>query len=214
MIIITITNNKGGVGKTAMVKNLAFSLSQLKKKVLVIDMDNQNNLTFGYHDDSPFDLVELDQKNLESLANIKKQSNYDFVLIDTPPNFGDETVSSLLVSDYTLIPTTLSMNSIKGIERTYEAINTLKSKNPTLKSLGVVVNVYDLRDKRSESNFEILQESLGDKLFKTKIRVSSTIKNSDDDKLPVQMHETNFWNPKKSTEDFNNLAKEIIKKIQ
>ena len=46
--IIVVANQKGGVAKTSTVRNLSYSLAELDKKVLTVDLDPQSNLTIGF----------------------------------------------------------------------------------------------------------------------------------------------------------------------
>lgn len=54
--VISIANQKGGVGKTTTTMNLAYSLVQKNNKVLIVDLDSQSNLTNVCGILNPYDL--------------------------------------------------------------------------------------------------------------------------------------------------------------
>jgi chromosome partitioning protein len=213
-IIISLSSNKGGISKTSTTKNLAQALAMQNLKVTVVDMDDQSNLKMQHQDNWIFDLVDTD-KSLEQLQNLKTL-DYDYILIDNAPDLGESTVYSYLVSDYVIIPTALANHSILGMAKTLEAMNRqeIKAINPNLKLLGVLVTFFDRRDRESDNLLKTLQTRLGEHLFKSLIRVSSSIKQSDDQNQLVYEYEKGWYRDKKSTNDFNSLATEILTKLK
>lgn len=78
MKLITIFNNKGGVGKTTLLYHLAYSLSELNKKVLLLDLDPQCNLTINsLSEDKIQSIWEAEDSYIEDYKTAKDSSeNY------------------------------------------------------------------------------------------------------------------------------------------
>ena len=67
--VIAVANQKGGVGKTSTVCNLGFGLARAGKKVCIVDVDAQSNLTMSLGYQFPDDLEYTLSDILENVAN-------------------------------------------------------------------------------------------------------------------------------------------------
>nr|WP_052334355.1 AAA family ATPase [Oscillatoria sp. PCC 10802] len=95
--IIAVYHNKGGVGKTTTVVNLAAALRKKGKRVLVIDLDSQANTTFAAglvkFEDEEFDDIKdchvahvLQSEDFYSIQEVAKKSQYNDPEIDVVPS--------------------------------------------------------------------------------------------------------------------------------
>lgn len=105
MSVIAILNPKGGCGKTTLSTNLAQSLHERGKSVLVVDSDPQGSAR-DWHastEDNPLPLVALDRpNNMKTLGSISK--SYDYVVIDGAAKLEDMMAAAIKAADMILIP--------------------------------------------------------------------------------------------------------------
>jgi chromosome partitioning protein len=215
--IVSITNQKGGVGKTSTTHALGTALSMSGKRVLFIDIDPQGNLsnTLKAHAETgsayevltgTIPIVQAIQRTAqgdclraspmlsgadrsldrtgkeyilkEALAAVESQ--YDFILIDTPPALSILTVNALTASSSLIIPSQADVYSLQGIGQLYQTIGVIRKYcNPSLAIAGILIVRFNSRiilNKEISVVMEQTAEQLQTRVFASKIRECIAVK--------------------------------------
>lgn len=252
--IISIVNQKGGVGKTTTVINLAAVLVALKKKVLIIDFDPQGNASSGL--DIPTDdkdrcniynlfasnkvqITDLVYKTKIPLLDIipctmdlasaevelaqtkdreyKLKNNmseieklYDFILIDCPPSLGLLTVNALVASTTILIPLQCEFFALEGLSNLLDTANRIKENfNPRLNINGIILTMYDKRNRLTEQVEQDVRGCLGEMVYKTVIPRNIRLSESSSHGMPAILYDPNC----QGSIAYMKLAEEILRRI-
>ena len=237
MKIISIINQKGGVGKTTTAVNLAAGLSQLNKKVLVLDLDPQGNATTGLGlsnlEDtensiygvlnstkefknvikktnyanldlitSTVDLsgIEIETADDQRRAFILKEKivnftsnnkdKYDYILIDCPPSLSLLTVMALVTSHSLLVPLQAEFFALEGITQLMKTIERIKANlNQSLEIRGILLTMYDKRNKLSSEVEKEARKYFENKVYKTVIPRNVRLSEAPSHGMPVLIYD-------------------------
>lgn len=108
----------------------------------------------------------------KALGNQKME--YDFVLIDTPPNLGILSLNAFFASDYVIVPMVVDTFSLKGIRLLKQTLDEVgEETEKKLSVVGILLTRYSSRinvSKLLEKSINSAAELLGTTVFKNRIR--------------------------------------------
>ncbi|MEM8785970.1 MAG: ParA family protein [Pseudomonadota bacterium] len=94
----------------------------------------------------------------------------DFVLIDCPPSLNVLTINAMVASHSALVPLQCEFFALEGLSQLMRTIELVRTNlNPHLEIEGVVLTMYDRRNKLSAQVEQDVRAFLGDKVYRTKI---------------------------------------------
>jgi len=248
--VITIANQKGGVGKTTTAHALIDGLTLKGFKVLGIDLDSQCNLTTGtgataegttalgvitgqatardaIQHAKNADIIAGSKKlskadilieSVEDVVQLKKsleplKKEYDFCIIDTPPQLCNRTLTALIASNAVVIPTRADLYSLQGIDELGDTITGVQQElNKELKVAGILLTAYKGRTSLHKdilNPINKLADTLETSLFKTTIRDAIAVSEAPFMRAGLFTYAPNA----KVTEDYKEFIEELLERI-
>ena len=95
-------------------------------------------------------------------------SNYDFILIDTPPSLGLLSLNALTAGDSFIVPLQCEYYALEGLGRLLETAREVQERwNPALKLQGILLTLFDARNSLSYQVEKEVRRHFGDQVFDT-----------------------------------------------
>ena len=235
--IISVINQKGGVGKTTTVINLAAGLSMKGKKILVIDLDPQGNATTGLglsnnsnSETTIYNVLNGNKKISEvvqptSFANLNlitsnvdlsglevetagdsrrafklkdeltpilndSGASYDYIMIDCPPSLSLLTIMALVASDALVVPLQTEFFALEGLTQLMKTIERIKyNLNPSLDIRGILLTMYDKRNKLSGQVEKEARNYFKEKVYSTTVPRNVRLSEAPSHGVPVLLYD-------------------------
>jgi chromosome partitioning protein len=134
-------------------------------------------------------------------------THYDYVLLDCPPSLGLLTLNALTAADSLLIPIQSEYYALEGLSAILETMNLVqKGLNPNLHLEGIIITMFDSRNRLSHQVLDEIRSHFPDKMFNTIVRRNVRLSESPSYGKPICLYDSTS----SGAQDYRDLAKELI----
>ena len=177
--ILNGTKTISEVIKETSFKNLDLITSNVDLSGLEVETAGDNNRAF------------ILKMKLTSYLN-DSRGYYDYILIDCPPSLSLLTVMALVSSNSLLVPLQTEFFALEGLTQLMKTIERVKiNLNPELDIQGILLTMYDKRNKLSSQVEQEARNYFKDKVYQTVIPRNVRLSEAPSHGIPVLIYDKN-----------------------
>ena len=157
------------------------------------------------------ELASIDSREFRLKKAINSvRTNYDYILIDSPPSLGLLTINGLVAAEEVIIPVQCEYYALEGLGNLLKTIELVReSLNPQLKIAGVLLTMYDKRNRLARAVVKEVQKNFPGRVFETLIPRSISLAEAPSFGKTILQ----FDPDSKAGRAYRQLAEEVIKII-
>tara|TARA_B100000678_G_scaffold223542_2_gene191149 strand:+ start:1873 stop:2652 length:780 start_codon:yes stop_codon:yes gene_type:complete len=157
------------------------------------------------------ELIDYDARTHRLNQAIQRsEDRWDVVLIDCPPSLGLLTINAMVAADALLVPLQCEFFALEGLSQLLTTVERIRTRfNPGLSILGVVLTMYDRRNRLTDQVSDDVRAVLGKVVFDTVIPRNVRLSEAPSHGMPALIYDHRCA----GSEAYIALAREVIARL-
>jgi chromosome partitioning protein len=154
------------------------------------------------------ELVDMDRREFRLRDALNPlETEYDYIIIDSPPSLGLLTLNALTAARFLLVPIQAEYYALEGVTELFDTLARIRRlHNPNLTVQGLLLTMYDERTNLSAAVASDLRDFYGQQVFQTVIPRNVRLAEAPSYGKPIILYDIHS----KGSEAYSQLAKEIL----
>lgn len=156
------------------------------------------------------ELVSVEDRTGRLRAALAEDAGHDICLIDCPPSLGLLTLNALSAADTLLVPLQCEFFALEGLSQLLQTVERVQERfNPDLGILGIVLTMFDRRNRLTDQVSDDVRSCLGDLVFESVIPRNVRLSEAPSHGLPALVYDHTCVGSKA----YMALARELIARL-